>query len=191
MSEDRRLEAGFTFIEIIIAITILAMIILTVYNLLDMGLSFKDYIDNSHWSYHELQLVMGRMAKDLRSTFYRSQSEGFPDKYPFTGNMYQVSFFSRSFDSEEVEHFFYQYSPYDQILYLHRGGKEIPLINDLARCNFYFYNGQHEYWDNYWDSKDKGQPPLLVRIEFVLNSSAQEFSFDFPIYVQQKGLSRR
>ena len=144
MIKDRRLEAGFTFIEIIVAMTIMAMIILAIFNLLNIGFSLGKYIDDSPWSDSELQLVLRRLAKDLRSTFYRSHSAGFPERYPFTGNMYQVCFFSRSFGSEVVEHFCYQYSPYDQILYLQQGDKQIPLISDLERCNFYFYNGQHD-----------------------------------------------
>lgn len=191
MNKDKQLEAGFTFIETIVTITIMAIIVLALYSLLDIGFSFWDYVDNSHWSYSELQISLGRLAKDLRSTFYRTPPEGFSESYPFTANMYQVSFYARNFDSGEIEKFSYHYSPSEQILYIQQKGKQIPLLKELARWNFYYYNSQHGYWDNYWDSKDKKQPPGVVRIEFAFKSSTKEFSFDFPIYIQQKGLSGR
>lgn len=177
-------EAGFTFIEIIVAMTILSIIILTLYSLLDVGFSFRDYIDKSRWNYSDIQLVVNRMEKDLRSTFFRSES----DRYPFKGNMYQVQFFQRQLAGGRVEEMLYEYSPYDQALFLVKGEQRIPLLTQLERCNFYFYHPEFGYWDNYWDAVDKKKLPSVVRIEFMLTGAETMYRFDFPIYIEQKGI---
>ncbi len=178
---------GFTFIEIIVAITILSIIILTLYSLMDLGFSFWDYIDNSRWSYTDLQMAVGRMAKDIRSTFYRSSS----DNYSFTGNMYQIQFCTRDFVTLETQQILYEYSPYDEAVFIIQGEERIPLLTQLESCNFYFYNSEYGYWDNYWDSTDQKKIPSMVRIEFIFTYAEDGYQYDFPIYVDQKGISGR
>ncbi|AZR72568.1 hypothetical protein BBF96_03710 [Anoxybacter fermentans] len=188
MSKILRSYSGFTFIEIIVAVTILSIIILTLYSLMDVGFSFWDYIDNSRWSYTDLQLAINKMEKDFRSTFFRSSSK----RYPFIGNMYQVRFFTRDFDSGRVDEILYEYSPLDETLFMVKNDQRIPLLTQIKRCNFYFYHPEYHYWDNYWHSDDKKRVPLMVRIEFTFTDQDDEvYRFDFPIYIERKGISEK
>lgn len=180
-------ESGFTFIEIIVAVTILSIIILTLYSLMDVGFSFWDYIDKARWNYSDIQLVVNRMEQDLHSTFFRANST----RYPFKGNMYQVEFYKRQMDDGKVVPVLYEYSPYDKALFLVKGENRIPLLAELERCNFYFYHPDFGYWDNYWDAIDQKKVPSAVCIEFMFTDSEDQYRYEFPIYIEQKGISVR
>lgn len=179
-----RSGSGFTFIEIIVAVTILSIIILTLYSLMDVGFSFWDYIDKSRWSYTDIQMVVNKFGEDLRCTFFRPDST----RYPFKGNMYQVEFYTQG-TSGEVTKLTYEYSPYDRTLFLLKGKDKIALLTGLERCNLYFYHPDFAYWDNYWDSVDKKRIPSAVKLTFVFQDAKDyEYKYDLPIYIDQKGI---
>lgn len=182
-------ESGFTFLEVIVAVTILSFIILTLYSLLHTGFSFMDYIDNSRWSYNDLQLVKNKMAKDFHSAFYRSGV----NRYNFKGTMYQAHFYTRTLESGQLKEIKYEYSSYDRALFLIKGDKRIPLIEEIKQCNFYFYNSQYKYWDNYWDTglEETTTLPSMARIEFTFIDSGEKYTFDLPIYTGRKGISTK
>ena len=185
MNRRKNAQSGFTFIEIIVAVSILSIIILTLYSLMDVGFSFWDYIDKSRWSYTDIQMVINEMGKDFRCTFYPTNSP----RYPFKGNMYQVEFFTQELTSGEVSKLVYEYSPYDKTLFLHKGEDKIALLTDVEKCNFFFYHPDYGYWDNYWDSLDKKKIPSAVRLDFFFKDSEEEYKFDMPIYIGEKGIS--
>ncbi|MCK4257729.1 MAG: prepilin-type N-terminal cleavage/methylation domain-containing protein [Halanaerobiales bacterium] len=185
MKPDLKSQSGFTFIEIIVAVSILSIISLTLYSMLNIGLGLWEHLDQNQWSHNDLQLIINRIGKDLRSTFFRSST---PDKYFFKGNMYQVEFFSREYETGNIRNVSYEFSPYDETLFLIVEEERIPLITQLERCNFYFYNSDFNYWDNYWDGKIQKKSPSMMRIEFAFKDVEEEYRFDFPIYIGQKGI---
>lgn len=179
-------NSGFTFIEIIVAVTILSIIVLALYSLMDVGFSFWDYIDKSRWSNTDLQLIVNSLEKDLRSTYYRSSSQ----RYPFKGIPYQIEFFSREFETGKVKKVLFEYSSYDQKLFIVKDDKKVNLLEEIKQCNFYFFNPKFGYWDNYWDSADKKQLPSMVRLEFTFTETEEQYRYDFPIYTEQKGIGQ-
>ncbi len=178
-------QSGFTFIEVIVAVSILAIISLVLYSMLNIGLGLWEHLEQTHWSHNDLQLVVNKMGKDLRSTFYRSST---PERYPFKGNMYQVEFMTYDFETGNVRSVVYEFSPYDETLFLVMGEERVPLITELERLNFYFYHPDLEYWDNYWDGKFQKNQPSMVRMEFAFKDLEEEYRFDFPIFIGQKGI---
>lgn len=184
MSKVVKPNSGYTFIEVLIAVTILSIIILTLYSVLDIGLVFRKRIDKTNWSYTQLQQAIAKISKDFRTIFFRSSST----RYSFKGNMYQVSFFIKNFTSGKVEEVQYEYSPADTTLFFQKGAKRITIFTDLKQCNFSYYHPEYKYWDNYWDALEKQQLPQVVRIEFIYTYSEEKFTFDFPIYIEEKGI---
>lgn len=181
-------ESGMTFVEIIIAMTILSILILTLTGMLQVGFSFWDYIDHSRWSYSDIQLVVDQMGKHFRTIYFRSAD---PERFPFKGDMYQVSFRNREFKTGEVGETRYEYIPAEQTLYFVKDEKRVPLLTEVERCNWYYFHPEFGYWDNYWDAKDKQRTPSAVRIEFTFVGEEDKYRYDFPIYIEQKGIRVR
>jgi hypothetical protein len=174
-----------TFIEVIVAMTIVSILILTLTSMLNVGFSFWDYIDHDRWTYSDIQRVVDQIGKDFRTIFFRSAD---PERFPFQGDMYQISFRNRDFKTGEVGALRYEYVPAEQTLYFVKGEQRVPLLTELERCNWYYFHPEFGYWDNYWDAKDKTIAPSAVRIEFNFVDEEDSYRYDFPIYIEQKGI---
>jgi prepilin-type N-terminal cleavage/methylation domain-containing protein len=188
MAECRKRESGMTFVEVIVAMTIVSILILTLTSLLHVGFSFWDYIDHSRWTYSDIQLVVDQMGKDFRTIYFRSAD---PERFPFKGDMYQVNFRVRDFKTGQVGEMRYEYVPTEQILYFIKGESRVPLLEKLELCNWYYFHPEFGYWDNYWDAKDKKLAPSAARLEFTFVGEEGSYRYDFPIYIEQKGIRIR
>lgn len=178
-------ESGMTFVEVVVAMTILSILVLTVTMMLRGGFSFWNYVDHERWSYSDIQLVVDQMGKNFRTLFFRSAD---PERYAFKGDMYQVSFWTRDFKTGEAGEMRYEFVPAEQILYFVKGDKRVPLLEKLERCNWYYFHPEFGYWDNYWDARDKKMTPLAVRLDFTFTGEADGYRFELPIYIEQKGI---
>jgi len=178
-------KKSFTLIELLIAVTIVTLIILSVYSAFNTGILAYKKIDSAFDGYQEARIILNRLETDLRNSFAYSQESSF-----FKGGSQTLYFFnvSQIYDKND------EYSDLCRIKYYLEGStlkrtiyKGIAaLIEDenveLQDFSAMVKNIDFEYaymstdgkpgivWQNVWPQKDeqgKGLP-LAVKVKLVL-----------------------
>lgn len=99
---------GFTLIEILIAVVIISIIILSMYSAFNTGILAYKKIDSAFYAFQEARIIFSRLEKDLRNSFVYSESSSF-----FKGTAEALEFFNVSQVYEEDK----QYSDLCRIKY--------------------------------------------------------------------------
>jgi len=66
---------GFTLIEILVAITILAIVLTSVYGIFGSVSAAKTRLDRDSTDYHTARVVFDRFSRELHGTYYRSSDQ--------------------------------------------------------------------------------------------------------------------
>lgn len=178
-------KKGFTLIELLIAVTIITLIILSVYSAFNTGILAYKKIDSAFNSYQEARIILNRLETDLKNSFVYSKESSF-----FKGGSQDLDFFnvSQIYDKDK------QYSDLCRIKYMLEGNtlkrtaysglaaltedenvKAQDFSNSVKNINFeYAYISEGEkkdiLWQNAWPQKDEQakQLPLAVKVKLML-----------------------
>jgi general secretion pathway protein J len=66
-----RSRAGFTLLEILVALTITAIVLTSVYGVFTSLSAAKEELENDGEIYHQARVLFDRMGREIRSTYYR------------------------------------------------------------------------------------------------------------------------
>jgi len=185
-------KKSFTLIELLIAVTITAVIILSVYSAFSTGILAYKKIDSAFDNFQEVRIILNRLETDLKNSFAYSKESSF-----FKGSASTLDFFnvSQIYDKDK------QYSDVCRIKYELDGSslkrtaysgltaltedenvKPQDFSSSIKNINFeYAYISEGEkkdiLWQNVWPQKDEQakQLPLAVRVKLLLiNTEAKQ-----------------
>ncbi|MCK9614255.1 MAG: prepilin-type N-terminal cleavage/methylation domain-containing protein [Candidatus Omnitrophica bacterium] len=178
-------KKSFTLIELLIAVTIITLVILSVYSAFNTGILAYKKIDSVFDTYQEARIILNRIEADLRNSFAYSEESSF-----FKGSSSTLDFFNISeiYDKDK------QYSDLCRIKYYLEGSTlKRRTYNGLAAMtddenieaqdfSSSVKNIDFEYaylsdddranivWQNVWPQKDEQAQglPLAVKIKLLL-----------------------
>jgi general secretion pathway protein J len=74
-NEDNRNAAGFTLIEVLVVITIIAIVLSSLYGIFASVSGAKDRLDDDSETYHLARVIFDRLGRELHSAYYRSDTD--------------------------------------------------------------------------------------------------------------------
>ena len=201
---QRRGIRGFTLIEVLVAISLLAIVLTSVYGIFNSVNATKLRLDSDSAEYHLARVVFDRLGRELHGTYYRrgdqttlfrggvnAQGEPFleltttavtPLSATGTGIAevrYRLAADSESNESSQV---LLRSERPRQSATLAVDDRMMRLAPDIASLSLRFYtNGS---WKNEWDARQDGLPQL-VEIALVVGHDEQRqtpfmTTFDIP-----------
>jgi prepilin-type N-terminal cleavage/methylation domain-containing protein len=88
----KRTSKAFTLIEVLLGLTIFAIIGVTLYNMFWMGMKIDDKANSINKSYQEARTAFDVMARDLENTFAYDFSSSYPQEISFKGKPDEMTF---------------------------------------------------------------------------------------------------
>lgn len=187
-------SAGFTLLEVMIALAILAMMSLAVFLSTNQLLSSKEQTEARDEREHEISLALSRMSDDLGMAYALKSPEllgsDFDGQIAFKGGEERVDFATfgnqrylqdaRESDSSEVGYYL-EADPEDPKRYnlmrrqsaqvdrdVQLGGRAYVLMEDVEKLRFEYLDEKADEWKKSWDSESpdaSNRLPRAVKIE--------------------------
>lgn len=195
---------GFSLLEILIAVAILAIVLLLTYQTSSQTLKTKKRIEEKELVYHAGRVAMEKMTLDIAQAFlvttkeHQGDAQGSPlMKTVFKGDESSLYFASLSHirlfrDSKESEQteigYHLERDPDSDGQILERreapfvdanpeeGGRWIPLTEGVKELKLEYYDGEQDDWVSSWDSNfdKKDRLPKGVRIRLTLRHPSSD-----------------
>ena len=171
--------AGFTLIEILIALAIASLIFTIIYGAYAASIDTMNYTRQKMETFSITRLTLSRMNDELTSSFLSDNESlrflGEEGKIGFVSAFHERIFRdSKEYDLVEIGYFtepdeaggeerFLLWrredrTPDDDVL---AGGVKEKLLDDLTGIEFQYYDG--EEWRLVWDSEEEGRLPQAVK----------------------------
>ena len=96
MSEQKK---GFTFIEVLLALSMFSVIALTLYGTFSSGLQLNRRAQGANRVYREIQWAIDSISRDLENCVFYDFSQSYPDKRAFKGTKETITFLLAEDDS--------------------------------------------------------------------------------------------
>ena len=183
------LQAGFTLIEILIAVAIVSLILTIIYGSYASSIDTMNYTREKMDAFSMIRLTLNRMNEELTSSFISSDGHlkfvGEEGKVNFISSSHERIFKnSKEYDLVEVSYFTgaaeegasgtesllarrenlslwrrEDRTPDDDVL---EGGEKEKLMEGLKGIEFKYYDGK--VWLNEWDSQEEKGLPQAVKV---------------------------
>lgn len=185
---------GFTLLEVMIAISLLAMIFFMLYGTLTSTQKLAHSMEGESDVYRQAQIALSRMSSELSMVYWPPQRDASSSRFiGVDGTRFDEDQESWPSDSlffialsharlakdapeGELAHVTYLL---DHGLLLRQeelagGGlfREIPLAEEVLGLNFRFFDGGKKQWVKEWDSKKRNRPPKGVEIQLILRDAS-------------------
>lgn len=197
-------NSGFTLIEVMVAITILAAMSLAMFGATSQILRSRDLVEVGDEAKHGVSFAMNKMAQDLNSAFLVNSAEMLGPKFGgevgFMGKEDRLDFASFSHlrfiqnapesDMCEISYFLTPDADDPDVNILMRrestvldkdggeGGKTYPLLEGIRRLEFNFLPAEGKEYKKEWDTKSASSGkklPRAVKIEMdIMLPDAEE-----------------
>ena len=188
---DRR-ESGFTLVEILVAISIGAILLTTIYGVFGSVSGARDRLEATGEEYHQARVLYDRLASEVRSGYFNSasqqtrlvggsNSQGYPF-LEFSTTLSTPLFGGRSGGVSLVR---YEQLEMEREIRLYRS--EWPLLNSqpeqdpqllivgLKTFVLRYYDGND--WQDEWDSQVAGKLPRMIELTVEVELDEQVHSF--------------
>lgn len=192
---------GFTLLELILSITILSLVLVTIYGTLNMGSRAWEKGERDIEKIQRMRIVMDLLSREIKSTFpYKvtpSELDTHKKFYAFEGKRNSISFVSTvplrggkkglswlSFWVEEgmglvvVERDALRTDLFKEKHFVDKDEMEV-LDEHVSRMRFEYYElkrrreeGEGE-WQERWDAEKKGNLPYAVKIELTFREEGR------------------
>lgn len=181
-------ERGFTLLELIIAFAILGVIILIIGSGLRIGVKAWEKGEEIVDETQRIRILWERLSFEIRSTYPYQTDKMADKKIAFEGKSDSISFVTSAVETDGKGGMkWVSYYTKDNGLMLKEKrlpdkeldeakGKEIILNPWIKDIRFEYYEKNKEDWETYWDSKEKGRLPEVIKVS---------------IYLKQKGSNRK
>lgn len=205
-------NAGFTLIEIMIAMAILAVMAVLLFTSMSQTLNSKDDIEQKDELNHSANLALNKMSMDLQMAFLLTGPEFLGSdgkvKIAFIGKEDRVDFSSLSHvryfkDAKEADFAEVGYSleddkeePENKVLVRREskwiddkpleGGKPEIMVEKVKEFHLEFYNAQKKEWQKAWDSTQvdvANRLPRAVKIQLKVQDPNMEEPYFFSTIV--------
>lgn len=196
-------EGGFTLIEVLIAVTILAAISLAMYGATTQMLSSKELVEGRDETQHAITYALEKMADDISMAYILRSPDMLGNKFDgevaFEGGEDRLDFVSFSHlrylkgakesDSSEISYYLAPDPENSDAQALMRresttidknfqeGGRAYPLLEGVRSLRFEYLPAPTEEWKRVWDSKSLStgnKLPRAVKIELEMQLPDEE-----------------
>lgn len=203
-SKSRRLpkgnlsRTGFTFVELILAASIFAIVAVAIYSTFGTGISAWKKTQKAQNVYQDIRLALDKMAQDLESAvLYKDE----PDFSNFAGMNNQVSFYTLvdvfrempihpelrkitySLDGNTLRRLEQTFA---ESVQEEQTQESEEIAGQISKLNFFYYYevADDEPWMEAWDSAQS--IPRGVKIDLELNGEAEEnLAFTKYVFIPQ------
>lgn len=189
-----RNSSGFTLIEIIIAIGILAAMTVSMAEITDNIISSKDRSGKRAEARHSTSIALAKITDDVRMAFIADKKFQGQDSFYLTGfkanktslnfsTLSQIHYIKNNRDTNQVQ-VGYSLRKNDSGYYdlvrrqtdylvddLEQGGREFVLIKDVKDLEFEYYDSNKKDWKEEWDTESisfAGRLPQTVKIKITI-----------------------
>ncbi len=189
MKTSFRAQSGFTLLEVMIAVTILAAISLGLFGATTQVLSSKDLVESRDEVQHSVTFALNRMAQDLGMAYFTKSPEllgaKFEGEISFLGTENRLDFVSLSHlrylknvpegESIEVSYYLVPSSEGgDRMVLMRRqateidrqgqeGGTAYPLLDGVRSIDFKYLPVNNDEWKTTWDTRSVDAQNTLPR----------------------------
>ncbi len=171
--------SGFTLTEVLIAITILAVISGIIYNVITT-VSITAYRFSDRSGYHRaVRLLSERVSSDIESAYFSPI-----DKWTaFEGRSDSIQFTLKTADEDRyplgIREAGFRFDQSTGALMMRTddlsdsdplaGGVERVILRGVSRFSIEYFDNETGLWSGSWSAKDTGKLPRLIRIRAALN----------------------
>lgn len=203
-------EAGFTLLEVMIALAILALMSLAIFYSTDQLLRSKEDTEIRDEKEHAISLALNRIADDLSMAYTVKNAEllgqDFDGEIAFKGSEERINFAAfanqpylrnvRESDSAEIGYYL-EPMPEDPKKYnlmrrqsaevdrdVEVGGRFYVLMEDVEKLTFQYWDDKSEEWKKNWDSTSidfANKLPRAVKVEIEVMMPDEEEKKTFSV----------
>ena len=173
---------GFTLIEVVVAIAILAVIFSFVYTSFHSSIRIMGDAEESVYTSNVAEGVAEQLYYDITSTFKSDTDMRFTGKE--TSLRFLTTYRLLPPDEEEADFILIEYQlardpeSDEYILMRKEGERSRKIVGDIEAFEFNFYDGLE--WKKEWNSKSLGKLPAGVRIR-IARKNKKEILIHIPI----------
>lgn len=192
------MRRGFTLVEMLLAITLVAIVITVLYGVLEQTLGAQGRIEAVMYGSEIGPHILNQIRQDLEACFVPDDKNTYflgQDKKDIGGDADRIDLVCTTLDLKEqqgkdpgfsaINEVGYQLKPNRQrpgLLVLYRrldfgidddplkGGRLYELYDRVKSLNVEFYDGKD--WQSNWDNKELKRLPEAIRVELVIQVSA-------------------
>jgi len=190
---NAQLVRGFTLVEMLLVVVMLAFVSLAVYAVFNNGIKIWQKI-NKQVPEEELNIFFARLAGDLRNSFKFSGFDflGQDDSLEFTSLVNSTELNNRSIGrigylyDISAKAVIRKESDYSEAYNQHQRSRQV--LNGVSALNFQYYLYDKEKKEHIWKSRlEKGESPLAVRIELDLGNENSAVKFTKTVSIPVSG----
>ena len=186
-------EKGFTLIEVILSLTLVAAISAVTYSILIFTLEAKERVEKGSLLNKIGQSILKMISRDLEGLYTRgvdnpfegidndkqdymnftSTVSSYPDEEGVSSNLIEVGYRVEPSQTQDDlfvllrrESYHIEYNPLI-------GGRIYEIYDQVKQFNLKYYDGTD--WVDTWKFEDMKSVPLAVKVEFVIRLRAGEF----------------
>lgn len=186
-------ERGFTLLELIIAFAILGVIILIIGSGLRIGVKAWEKGEEIVDETQRIRVPWERLSFELRSAYPYQTDKMADKKIAFEGKSDSLSFVTSAIETDGKGGLkWVSYYIKDNGLMLKEKrlpdkeldeakGKEIILNPWIKDIRFEYYEKNKEDWETYWDSKEKGRLPEVIKVSIYLKQKGSDRKEELPL----------
>ena len=180
---------GFTLLEILIAVTIMALILIIIYGSYTGSVQIITENGDDFEVYHIARFLLNTLSEELSCAYDGGSSAGFHgeakrleftstnksgyEKYPpESGDFYKLKYFIEDAPSSQGNY----------IMYRDEDGQSDVIGEDIKDINFEYYDGKT--WEGEWDSAESGKLPTAVRITLNMDKKGVTVTFNTVVSIQ-------
>ncbi|MGH9894273.1 MAG: type II secretion system protein GspJ, partial [bacterium] len=196
-------KSGFTLLEVMIALAILAAMSLAIFSVTSQTLTAKGQTEDRDEANHSAVLALSKMADDLSMAFMVKSKDllgqQFDGELAFEGREDRVDFVtfghtryikgSKESDMAEVSYYLVPHPEERERRILMRreaiqldknlqeGGTALPLLESVEGFRIEYYDTKSKEWKKTWDSKSidfENKLPAMVRIAIEITLPDEE-----------------
>jgi general secretion pathway protein J len=207
--------AGFTLLEVVISVGILAVILTIVYNTFNSSMKAFTAMENEGDAYAQARIVLARMEEEIASIYISDISDEKNktgllgedrDEYDLPADSLHFTSLSHirwTKDSRESElceigyylekdeetGFLFRREDWNVDGTLEEGGRPLELAEGVDGLNFKYYDGNE--WVDEWDSRIKKGLPKAIEVELIMRDPRRKritFRNIFKVHIAGKEL---
>ena len=201
--------SGFTLLEVVISVGILAVILTIVYNAFNSSMKALTAMETRGDAYAQARIVLNRMSEEIASIYLSETNPNTgtglfgededEDDLPFDSlhftslshvrwtkdskesELCEIGYYLEK-DEETRESFLFRREDWNVDGTLEEGGRPLELAEGVDGLNFRYYDGDD--WVDEWDSRINGKLPKAIEVVLVMRDPRRKritFSSTFPV----------
>jgi len=171
-----KMKKGFTLLELLIGITIFAIVSGAVYTSLYLGVKVWKHEEENNSGFQEIRLTFGLIEENLRSVFLNPDNEnikfkGSIDRIEFfrvnkSEQLEEVAFYLESQSSKDESTLFILKQKYQQAESDSEAVSEV-VNNRISSFKISYFNNKENKWDSEWT--EELIVPSQIKVEIAFN----------------------